>query len=196
VLTILQGVGPFPVALFPGTHSETLGPAPIRQELPPGTAVEVVERSVVQAIGRGAQAFDVRAAGDVAIDQSRSVIHFGSRNKMGNVTMGDVAGGNIIKTTTTAAAAPQGNQELLALIDHLRADVAGLADAPRGKREDADDELRKAKEAAQEGDRPRLLEKLEGAQKVLLSLGWSITAALKLADAVGTLLQRAMGRGL
>ena len=56
VLTILQGVGPFPVALFPGAHSETLGPAPIRQEPPPGTAVEVVERSVVQAIGRGRRA--------------------------------------------------------------------------------------------------------------------------------------------
>ena len=109
--------------------------------------------------------------------------------------MGNIAGRDMvtITTTTTAATAVQDEQTLLAQIDQLRADVARLTDVPKGRRQDADDELRKAKEAGQEGDRPRLLEKLEGAQKILLSLGGSIAAALQLAETIGTLLQRAMG---
>jgi hypothetical protein len=193
VLTILQGVGPFPVALYPGGNPDTLAPPPIRQTPAPDTAVEVVERAVVQAIGRGAQAVHVRAGGNVAIDQGRKVIDFGAGNTIGNVTMGDVAGRDIRKVTiTTAVATVSGEQEWLARIDQVRATVARLTNAARGQRQDADDELRKAREAIEEGDRPRLLEKLEGAQRILLSLGGRVPAALPLAEEVGTLLQKLM----
>jgi uncharacterized caspase-like protein len=97
VLTILQGVGPFPVAIYPGGNPDTLAPPPIRQTPPPDAAVEVVERATVQAIGRGAQAFHIQAGGDVAIDQGRKVIDFGEGNTIGDVTMGDVAGRDIYK---------------------------------------------------------------------------------------------------
>ena len=198
VLTLLQGVGPFPVALYPGAAPAMLGPAPIQQTPPPGTAVEVVDRAVVQAIGREAQALGVRAGRDVVIGQRHTLIDVGQGNWIGGaVTIGDVAGGNITKIMSTPAtvAAARDDRELVGLIDQLRADVTRLTDAPEGRREDADYELSKAREASLRGDRPRLLEKLEGAQKILLSLGQGIAAALTLAETIGSLIQRVMGWG-
>ncbi len=196
MLTILQGVGPFPVALHGGgAAAAKLNPAAIQQQPPPGAAVEVVPRTVVEAIGRGAQALLIQAGGNV-IKQSRKVIDFGSGTIIhGNFTTGDVVGGDLIKVTVTTAAAAAGvddKQALLGMIDRIRADVAKLTDAPKGKLEDADDELRKAREAEVDGDRARLLEKLESAQKVLLALAGSSPAALAIGEAVGTLLQRAL----
>jgi hypothetical protein len=127
-------------------------------------------------------------------DVGRNVFDFGAGNTIGNVTMGDVAGRDIRKVTITnaATAAVPGEQEWLAWIDQVRADVDRLTDAPRGQRQDADDELRKAREAIEEGNRSRLLEKLEGAQKILRSLGVRTPAALPVAEAVGTLIQKVM----
>ena len=198
VLTILQGVGPFPVALYLGASPDTLGPAPIKQTPPPGTAVEVVDRAVVQASGRGAEAFHIQAGHGVTIDQSRKLIDFGKETTFhGPVSFGDVAEGNIIKITFTSAAAAdvRDERDLLGLIDQIRTDVDRLADAPKGKRQDTDDELRKAQEACRDGDRPRLLEKLDGAQKILLAVGGNVTAAMKIAEAIGAVLQRVMGLG-
>jgi hypothetical protein len=192
MLTILQGVGPFPVALHSGGSAGTLNPSAIQQTPPSGTAVEVVGRAVVQAVGRGAavvqavgrgaQAFNVQAGGDVKVDQSRKVIDFGTGNQLGNV----------IATTTAGAAGVDDGQALLRLIEQLRGDVSRLTDVPEGDREDAADELRKAWEAGQRGNRKRLLEKLESAQKLLLPLAGESPTALRVADAVGALLQRAL----
>jgi hypothetical protein len=48
VLTIMQGVGLFPVALYPGAGAGSLGAPAIRQSPPSSTAVEQVSRSRVQ----------------------------------------------------------------------------------------------------------------------------------------------------
>ena len=195
VLTILQGVGPFPVALHEGGTLGILDPGAIQMALPEGTAVKVVERSVVQAIGRGAQAFNVQGGGRVSIDRSRKLIDLGSANTMGNVSIGDVAGRDIIKitTTTTAAAQVEDLPDLAKMIQEIRADLAKLTDAPKGKLRDADHELSEAGEAVGERDWQRISEKLESSQKILLSLGGTVAAAVQLAATVGTLLQRALG---
>ncbi|HYN90134.1 MAG TPA: hypothetical protein VER55_16485, partial [Ardenticatenaceae bacterium] len=192
MLTILQGVGPFPVAHYPGATPQALGEGAIQQTPPRGMAVEEVEKSVVVAVGRGAQAWNVGAGSAVDVDQSRNVVSFGRNNTFGNVTMGDVAGRDLIKVTAAQAAGPSGRQELLDLISQLRDDLARLEDAPEGKREDADDELRKAMEAGEKGDGSRLKEKLEAAQRIVLALSATVPAAVKLGAVIGTALQRAM----
>jgi hypothetical protein len=197
VLTILQNVGPFPVALYPGATPADLGTTSIQQTTPTNMAVEVVPQLLTQAIDQGAHAFNIRSSGSVIIDQSLKLIDFGMSNTMGNVTFGDVAGGNITKIDAKITGADAANantkQELLALIGKLQFEVADLKDAPKGKCQDAEDELRKAKEAGEEGDKGRLLEKLESAQKIILALGTTIPAALQLGETIGALLQRAMG---
>jgi hypothetical protein len=123
-------------------------------------------------------------------------IDFGRQNRMGNVRIsGDVAGHDIVKIAASPdmAADVQSKQQLLELVALVRADIAKLADAPAGEREDVADELRKAEAAAQQGDQHRLVEKLEGARRILEVLGGSIPAALTLAQTVGALVQKAAG---
>lgn len=178
MLTLLQGVGPFPVAFYPGATSHNLGA--IQQTPPRRMAVEVVQPAIVQAIGQGAQAFN-------------KLIDFSGAHIQGSVKTGDIAGQNItkidIKVNTADAAAVDSKQELLELIDKLQSDVVSLTDAPKGKREDADYALRKAKEACEESDKERLLEKLAAAEKFMLEI--TLPAASTLANTIGTLLQRA-----
>jgi len=156
-----------------------------------------VPRNIVTAIGKGAQALNIQSGGgNVSTDLSKSLINF-SGAKTGNITIGDVADGNITKLNinvgATDVAKADTKQELLDLIAKLQAEVAGLKDAPKGKRQDAEDELRKAKEAGEEGDNDRLLEKLDSAQRILIGLGSAIPAALKLGETIGALIQRVMG---
>jgi hypothetical protein len=196
VLNIVRGVGPFPVALYPGGSPGGLGAPPLMQQPPSGTAAEVFEPRVVQAIGLRAQAINVQAGRDVRIDQSRKVIDFGSGNIMGNVNIGKVAGRDVINVTTTrAGAAEAGPQDSLPLIERLRDDVSRLSDVPSDRRQDTDDELRKAWEAAQRDNRPRLWEKLESAYKLLLTAVGKSPTASSVAEAIATLLQRAISMG-
>lgn len=194
VITVLRGVGPFPVAHYPGATPSGLGAPHIQQQPTPGTAVEVVERTVVQAIGDGALAINVGNNSPVNVNQGVR-INFGSGNRLTGVNFGDIAGGNItnipITITIGAAAAVDSRQELLNAIGALRDDVERLTGVPRGKQEDAEDELRKARRAGDDRDQARMVEKLESAQKILMELGASNPNALKLSAAIGALLQRA-----
>jgi hypothetical protein len=184
MLTIQHGVGPFPIAVAPGTDVSNLNAGAIRQEPPRDMAVKVIERSSVQvrAEGTGAQAFN-------------KLIDFGSAT-MGNVTIGDVAGRDMtkidIKVNTADAAAVNSKDELLKLIAQVQADVAALKDAPKGQRDDTEYALRKAQEAVEEDDPSRLLEKLQEAENKLLMFGKTIPAAFKLGETIGVLIQRAM----
>ena len=174
VLNLSEGVGPFAVSFFGDgiVDRSALGAPAIRQSLPDG-AVETFP---------------------VAVVEKTSVVSFEGAT-IGSVTMGDVAGRDIVKITTTpaAAAAVTGRADLLAAIAGARADVAGLAApaAQKGRQEDAADDLRKAKEAGDAGDDRRMLEKLDSAQRALLAMG----APETLSDAVGVLLQRARTHG-
>lgn len=187
VLTIQQGVGPFPVALAPDADTGTLNAGAIQQEPPRGAAVErIVPPNVqVQAQGEGTQAFN-------------KLIDFGSA-KMGNVTMGDLAGGNLtkidIKVNTADAAAVDTKAELLKQITQMQADLAALkklSDDDHDDIDDIEDALRKAEKAGSEDKKERLIDKLDTAQQILLKLGNTIPAALKLGETIGVLIQRAM----
>ncbi len=111
-LTILKGVGPFAVALYRG--ATTLGPFDASGAPPEGTAVrevnpaysQAVLRQHQQSIGGGAQtgaaiAGDVH--GDVAVNHQtqHGGVHFGSGGRYGDISIGDVAGRDIIKTDVT-----------------------------------------------------------------------------------------------
>ena len=190
VLTITQGVGPFPLAQA-AAGSGNLG-TPL-QAPPRDTAAEVYPRSTVQAWGQGSQAA-VAHGGNV--DQSK-LIDFGSAQIKGNVAMGDVSGGDITKITinvsAAAAAQAQDKTALLVQIAKLKDAVAQLADAPKGQRRDIAYALDSAHDAGEEGDNTRLLEKLTEAQNQLLKLSATVPAARPLSDTVGALIQRAMG---
>jgi hypothetical protein len=185
VLTIQQGVGPFPIALAPDADTGTLKAGAIQQEPPRGAAVErIVPPNVqVQAQGEGAQAFN-------------KLIDFGGATIKGNVTMGDLAGGNLtkidIKVNTADAAAVDTKAELLKQITQLQSDIAALKDLPDDERDDIEDALRKAEKAGSEDKKERLIDKLDTAQQILLKLGNTIPAALKLGETIGVLIQRAM----
>jgi hypothetical protein len=194
VLTLMQGVGPFPVALYPGAGAGSLGAPVIRQSPPDGTALEQVPVNTVQAIGQGAQALNIHSGGNTTINQSRKLIDFGGAMIEGGVKIGDVAAGNMtkidIKIGPSDVAQADTRQQLLDLIGTLQAEVAQLHDAPKGQRQDAEDDLRKAKEAGAEGDKDRLLEKLGSAHKVILALTGTVPVALKLGETLGALIQR------
>jgi hypothetical protein len=114
-LTILKGVGPFAVALYRG--ATTLGDFDAAGSPPEGTAVREVKPAYAQAmlrqhlqqIGDNAQvgaavAGDVH--GDVQVTQQdqrgqRDGINFGSGGQFGDITIGDVAGRDIIKGDVT-----------------------------------------------------------------------------------------------
>ena len=195
VLTIVNGVGPFPVALHQGGTLGPLDPTLINTQSPKGAAVELVKPAVVKAVGRRAQAFNIQAGGGVSIDQSRKGVDFGSGNLIGSVNMGDVAAGNITKititTTRTTAARADDMEAVLKTIGSIRDDLGKLPGASKNDRGDADDELRKAQEAHE--DKPRMFEKLESAQKILLKIGGVAEGGIKLAEMVGVLIQRLLG---
>src|ERR1051326_8238297 len=114
-------------------------------------------------------------------------IDFGRNNRMGNVNIsGDVAGRDLTKTTTSVEAVSniRTKEQLLELLAQLHTDVGQLSEATDGQREDAQDELRKASSAAERGDRDRLVEKLEGAQRIFETIGSAAPAAVNLAQTV------------
>ena len=106
-------------------------------------------------------------------------------------------GGNVVGRDLTigADAAVDERQRLLAEIEDLRVQVAALAEANPGLRDDAHDELSKAKTAGEQGDTNRLVEKLEAARGYLERLGQDLPSALALAGTVATLVQRVAGLG-
>ena len=126
---------------------------------------------------------------------SSTGIDFGSNNRFRDVKLeGTVAGRDVQQQTTTSTGAFD-QQQLLEALERLQAEVMQLQEAPAGEREDARDELRKASEAAEQGDQERMVKKLEGAQRILQTVGESLPAALALGQTIGLLAQKAMGLG-
>ena len=122
---------------------------------------------------------------------SNKGIDFGRENRLSNVHIsGTIAGRDVVQITATpeAAAGVKDKEQFLALITQLQSDVAKLTEAPAGERQDAQDELAKAKEAGEKGDTDRVVKKLQSAQAIMTALGSSIPAAVQLGETIGTLL--------
>lgn len=205
-LTLSQAVGAFPIALNQGGPMGAMNAGGIQQTPPTDKAVDRVNKEVIEAIhmtvietsGAGAQAAGgnlVQASGQGARAIGGSLIHFGSDNRFsGPVSMGDVAMGDIIKTYTSAvgkSAAANDQQQVIKLIQDLRADIAKTDALPEDARDDANNALDAAEKAGKQNKRDRLLEKLDQAQQVMLKLSATIPAAVQIGTAIGTLLQRA-----
>ncbi len=121
------------------------------------------------------------------------MINIGKGNTFSNVAIGDVAGRDIVKitSTTSSAAFVDDLQNLLVQIELIRADVSKIHDLPGECGEDVDDGLRRALQAGQKGNGARMIEKLKYAQATLLASSNSSTAH-DVASVIGTLLQRAI----
>lgn len=152
----------------------------------------------------------VQGTGARAINK---LIDFGSA-KMGNVSIGDVAAGDMtkvndptasggafrsfvrcsmnIQVNTAAAAAVDSKADLLKLIAQVQADLAALEGMPDDEREQAELLLRQAKKAGDGDNKTTLMQRLEAAQKILFNLDTNMPMAYKLGETIGVLIQRAM----
>jgi hypothetical protein len=107
---------------------------------------------------------------------------------------GNVAGRDVhIGVSADEAAAVADRQQLLEVLARLQQEVEALKEAPAGLRSDALDELKKAQAAGADKDDDRLVEKLSTAQGFLERIATALPAALSVAQAVATLVQRVPG---
>src|SRR5690606_2519574 len=127
VLTIMQGVGPFPVALHQGARAGTLGAAMPAEATPEGTDVDLIPASTIK-VAR-TRLTQSHAGRDLSINTGSKGIDFGQGNTIGNITIGgDVAGRDIVKISVTSnqAASANSDEDLARMISALRGDVAKL----------------------------------------------------------------------
>lgn len=118
----------------------------------------------------------------------KSGIYVGEGGKVSQISVsGDVFAGD----KYTAGGVAEDKQRLLDEIASIQKKLAALDEGHPGLRKDADDELAKAHEAGTNGDKDRLVEKLETARGYLERLGQAAPAAVMLAHAVATLVGQA-----
>lgn len=164
VLTVLQNAGPFPVARPARAHGEgALSPTP-----PPTAAVREVPRDVVAALGTGATAIKADPGSRVTVD-NRKLIDFGNATVMGGVTIGQVAGGDIINVgerDNTPDLPPDPRQQL----PILRARVEAARHVDEGDRDEAAAKLGLAEKALARGDSARARRSLDEALTLLRAM--------------------------
>ena len=107
---------------------------------------------------------------------------------------GDVVGRDkVVGATPEDAAAAQDRAQLLAVLAQLQEQVKALESAPTGLRQDAADELGKAQQAGEQGDKGRFLEKLETARGYLERIAEALPVGIQLAQTVAMIATRASG---
>ncbi len=120
--------------------------------------------------------------------QAQTGINFGTRNRFGDVSISGPVAGRDLRIGQPADASD--TEQLVALIQSLQQQVKQLEGANAGDREDAHDELDKARRAAEEGDQDRLTRKLASAKSILETIGSSLPTAVAIAHTLqGVLLQ-------
>lgn len=107
VLTVVQNVGPFPVASYPRAISgdERQLDNGLPSDIPPA---RVVERDVITATGTGATAIKAEQGSRVTVDNSK-LIDFGGATVMGGVNIGNVAKGDIININSPTGVGSPGD---------------------------------------------------------------------------------------
>ena len=128
-------------------------------------------------------------------DPSSAGINISGNARVSKIDVqGDVVGRDkVIGALAEEASAAQDREQLLALIVKLQEQVKALEEAPGGLTQDAGDELQKAQQAGEHGDRNRLLEKLDAARGYLERIAEVVPVGLQLAQTVATIAQRANG---
>jgi hypothetical protein len=129
---------------------------------------------------------------------SRSIVFsLGEGARIGKIEVGgNIAGRDLIVGATYAGTtSARQMSDVLEQLQLLEEQTLRLEGAPAGPREDARDELRKAREAGMQGDSRRLVEKLGTAQRYLERIGQNLPAAVTIAQSVAALTQRMRGLG-
>jgi hypothetical protein len=128
-------------------------------------------------------------------DSESTAFSLGKGARIGKIEIGGhVVGRDVVVSAAPAdASAAQRLPEVLVVLKRLEEQIADLAEAPAGLRDDAQDEVRKAQNAGEQGDTQRLVEKLGTAQGYLERIGQSLPAAVTLAQTVATIAQRITG---
>ena len=128
-------------------------------------------------------------------EQGSTAFSLGKGARIGKLEVGGHVAGRdaVVGATPPQAASAQDLQQVLDILKRLQEQTAALQVAAAGPREDAQDELRKAHDAAAQGDVGRLVEKLGAAQGYLERIGQSVPAALTLAQTVATIVLRVHG---
>jgi hypothetical protein len=181
VLTLLQGVGPFPIARYPGAPPTAEGT--IRQRPPADTPVRVVEKTI-RAEGQGAIAVNAEQGSTVSISNEKNVgVDFSGANVSGVVQIGQASAGNII---VNGGSAPT-SHSLAPAIKRLRERTAALSDGDPDARDDAALKFDQAVRALEGNDSERAMRRLREAAAALRNQGSpNATAIAALAEALAT----------
>ena len=163
MLTLLQNVGPFPVASY--AHAGG-GDGRIAQQPPANTSVRVVERDVIAAIGQGATAIKAEQGSTVTVDNSK-LIDFGGATVMGGVRIGDVARGNIIKINSPTGAPDEQAPDPLRDLPILRERVATARNVDEDARDEAAGKLDLAHKALLRNDATKARQRVDEALSIL-----------------------------
>jgi len=163
VLTLLQNVGPFPVASYPRASA---GDGRIAQQPPANTLVRVVERDLIAAIGQDATAIKAEQGSTVTVDNSK-LIDFGGATVMGGVRIGDVARGDIIKINSPTGAPDEQAPDPLRDLPILRERVATARNVDEDERDEAAGKLDLAHKALLRGDVAKARERVDEALGLL-----------------------------
>jgi hypothetical protein len=140
VLSLVEGVGPFPVALYRGSQGAD---ASLIAQHPP----EYAElRTVTLQLTDNSQRND-----------NRKLIDFGNAQIAGGVKIGDVVQGDLVKTVYNQGGAGDGAERAdpRAELQKIRGRIATLSGLPEDLREDAKDGLDNALRAFDEGNSAR-----------------------------------------
>jgi hypothetical protein len=206
-LTVLKGVGPFAVSLYPGSQATT-PPAILGGALAPHEAIRTLssdetQTALQQLLGGlpriqigDTHATNTSMTGDsVTINQSRTAIKMDGALIRGQVTISDVTVGNkIIQTITITpqmVAAVASKAELLVMLDQLKQSVGALQQVDSDSQQDAVDDIQKAKEAAEKGKMERLIEKLTNVKNVMVAFAANAPVAHQLGQTIGEIIQKA-----
>jgi len=163
VLTLLQNVGPFPVASY--AHAGG-GDGRIAQQPPANTSVRVVERDVIAAIGQGATAIKAEQGSTVTVDNSK-LIDFGGATVMGGVRIGDVARGDIIKINSPTGTPDEQAPDPLRDLPILRERVATALNVDEDARDEAAGKLDLAHKALLRNDATKARQRVDEALSIL-----------------------------
>lgn len=156
VLSLLDTVGPFPVAMNNGASS----PNDTEIEQKPPEGVRLVPQTVITA-GEGGVAFQAAEGSNVAVDNRRyggnaPVVDFGNAQIRGGVKMGDVVQGDLTKTVYNYGREPEtARVDPIREITKIRDRISELNGLPDDLRDDAVGSLDKALKAAERGDSER-----------------------------------------
>lgn len=180
LLTVLQAAGPFPIARYPGASEAgdrtALEDRPSRSAAP---GVQFVTREELNAIGAGAMA--IRTGDNSPVNIQSGLINFGSGVQAGDISIGDVAGGDIIKTSFGAPAAhtdPAPQADMLARLPWVANQLSTARNVDVVERADAVNDLRIAYTLATQGDRVRAAERLRQAIARMRAMGNSYVNSL------------------